>query len=81
MKHYEIILFKPVNIGNRKFFKDFCSCRVFKTKRNAIKYAKFLMKLNEYPIFKVVKVETKINGDFCKGYSGLELKRKALKGV
>lgn len=81
MRHYEIILLKPVKVGNVRFFKSFCSGTTFKTKRNAIKYAKFLMELNEYSIFKVVKVETDINGDFCKGYSGLELERKALKGV
>lgn len=81
MRHYEIILLKPVKIGNFRFFKRFCSGRTFETKRNAIKYAKSLMELNKYPIFKVIKVETDINGNFCKGYSGLELISKALKGV
>lgn len=81
MRHYEIILIKPVKVGSFRFFKTFCSCRTFETKSNAVKYAKSFMELNEYPMFKVVKVETDINGDFCKEYSGLELERKALKGV
>lgn len=73
MRHYEIVFIKIVEIGGIKTIKWSASCRTFDTKRNAIRYAEQSKGDRHYRVY---KVETDINGNPTKGYTGLELVNK-----
>ena len=82
MHHYEVILMERHNLYlNTWIWKWMTSEKTFCLKKNAIKYAESIAKLNNYSFFNVVRVETDINGNPCQGYSGLENINRAIKGA
>ena len=70
MRHYEIVFFKRGEVGGMKTIKWSASCRIFDTKKSAIRYAE-QNKGNRH--YRVYKVETDINGNPTKGYTGFDL--------
>ena len=70
MRHYEILFFKRCEIGGMKTIEWSASVRTFDTKRNAIHYAEQNKGNRNYRVY---KVETDINGNPTKGYTGFEL--------
>lgn len=73
MRHYEIVFFERVDICGLKSIRWSASYRTFDTKRNAIRYAE-QNKGNRH--YRVYIVETDINGNPTKGYTGFDLVSK-----
>ena len=78
MRHYEVLFYKIVKVGGIRFPSWLASERIFDKKRNAIRYAEKVKGDRKY---KVVSVETDINGNPTRGHNPVQLIRNALKGV
>lgn len=76
MRHYEIVFFKRVEVCGIKTIEWSASGRTFDTKKNAIRYAEQNKDSRHYRVY---KVETDINGNPTKGYTGFELVNKLYK--
>lgn len=76
MRHYEILFFKREYVCGIKTIRWSASGRIFDTKRNAIRYAEQIKDNRQYRVY---KVETDINGNPTKGYTGFELVNKLYK--
>lgn len=76
MRHYEIVFFRRYKTTGQYLIDWSCSYKTFNSKKNAIRYAE---QVKDNRQFRVYKVETDINGNPTKGYTGFELVNKLYK--
>lgn len=76
MRHYEIVYFRRYKTTGQYIIDWSCSCKIFNSKKNAIRYAEQNKGDRHYRVY---KVETDINGNTTKGYTGFEVVNKLYK--
>lgn len=76
MKHYEIVFFRRYKKLGKYILDWSCSCKTFNSKKKAIRYSELIKGERQYRVY---KVETDINGNPTKGYTGFELVNKLYK--